>query len=81
MDKIQLTGQNLGLVFNFRNDRVHCYSVKLHHFKLKTQPKQLLGSLPLDITIPITIHDSPCYNFLHNRLGTLLHVHPISLPV
>jgi len=49
MDKIQLTGQNLGLVFNFRNDRVHamhlyCYSVKLHHFKLKTQPKQLLGS-------------------------------------
>jgi hypothetical protein len=56
-DKLQLTGQNLGRVFNFRNGRVHvvhflCYVVKLPNLKLKTQPKQLLGYLPLDIVLP-----------------------------
>jgi hypothetical protein len=29
-----------------------CYGVKLPNFKLKTQPKQLLASLPLYITFP-----------------------------
>jgi hypothetical protein len=59
MDKLQLTRQNLGQVFKFRNGRVHvahflCYGVKLPNFKMKTQPKQLLGSLslPLDIALP-----------------------------
>ncbi len=57
MDKLQLTGQNLGRVFNFRNGRVHavhllCCGVKLPNLKLKTRPKQLLGSLPLDIALP-----------------------------
>ncbi len=57
MDKLQLTGRNMGRVFNFRNGRVHvvrflCYGVKLPNLKLKTQPKQLLGLLPLDITLP-----------------------------
>jgi hypothetical protein len=56
MDKLQLTGRNLGRVFNFRNGDVHavhfsCYSVKLPNLKLKTQPKQLLGSLPLQIAL------------------------------
>jgi hypothetical protein len=57
MDKLQLTGQNLGQVFNFRNGRVHAkhflhYRLKLPNLKLKTRPKQLLGSLPLDIALP-----------------------------
>ncbi len=57
MDKLQLTGWNLGRVFNYRNGRVHavhllCCGVKLPNFKLKTRPKQLLGSLPLDIALP-----------------------------
>jgi hypothetical protein len=57
MDTLQLTGLNLGRVFNFRNGRVHamhlhCCRVKLPNLKLKTRPKQLLGSLPLDIVLP-----------------------------
>jgi len=58
MDKLQLTGQNLGRVFNFRYGRVHavhllCYGVKLPNLKLKTLPKQLLGSLLLDVVLPV----------------------------
>ncbi len=54
MDKLQLTGQNLGRVCNFRNGRVHVVDllscgVKLPNLKLETWPKQLLGSLPIDI--------------------------------
>jgi hypothetical protein len=57
MDKLELTGQNLGLVFNFKSGHFHalhfwCYKVKLRNLKLKTRPKQLLGSLPLVIVIP-----------------------------
>jgi hypothetical protein len=56
-DKLQLKGQNLGRVFNFRSGCVHamrlfCYRVKLPNLKLKTRPKQLLGPLPLDIALP-----------------------------
>jgi hypothetical protein len=56
MEKLKLTGQNLGRVFNFRSGRVHavhlmCYRVKLQNLKLKTWPKQLLGSRPLDIAL------------------------------
>jgi hypothetical protein len=41
MDKLQLTGQNLGQVFNFSFGHLHaehswCYQVKLPNFKLKT---------------------------------------------
>jgi hypothetical protein len=57
MEKLQLTGQNLVQVFNFR---VGCfrtthfcsYQVIQHNLKLKTRSKQLLGYLPLDITLP-----------------------------
>jgi hypothetical protein len=57
MDKLQLTGQNIGRVFNFRNGRMHavhllCYRVKLLNLKMKTWPEQLLGSLLLDIMLP-----------------------------
>ena len=57
MDKLQLKGRNLGLVFNFRGGHLHSahlwrFQVKLPNLKLKTQPKQLLGSLVLEITLP-----------------------------
>jgi hypothetical protein len=55
-DKLQLTGQNMDRVFNFRNSRVHvvhflCYGVKQPNLKKKTRPKQHLGSLPFDIAL------------------------------
>jgi hypothetical protein len=56
-DKLQLTGQNLYQVFNFRIGCIHavhllCYGIKRPNFKLKTQLKELLGSLLLDIALP-----------------------------
>jgi hypothetical protein len=54
MEKLQL---NLVRVFNSRSGRVH--ALQLHfsqteqpNLKLKTRPKQLLGSLPLVIALP-----------------------------
>jgi hypothetical protein len=63
MDKLRLTGQNLGRVFNFRFGHLHaehfwCYLVQLPNLKLKTQPKQLLGSLPLVIAFPASPYAS-----------------------
>ncbi len=57
MDKLQLAGQNLGRVFNFRSGHLHAgtflvLSVKLPNLMLKTLPKQLLGSLLLVIALP-----------------------------
>jgi hypothetical protein len=57
MNKLQLAGRNLGRVFNFRSGHMHamhllCYGIKVPNLKLKTQHKQLLGSLPLDIALP-----------------------------
>ncbi len=54
---LQLTGQNLGRVFNFRFGHLQaehfgCYQVKLPNLKMKTQAKQLIGSLPLVIALP-----------------------------
>jgi len=57
MDKLQLTGQNVGPVLNFRNGHfafrgfMVLQSVKLPNLKLKTRLKQLLGyvSLATDI--------------------------------
>jgi hypothetical protein len=47
MDKLKLTGQNLGPVFNFR---CMCHTIALLHkrpsLKLKTRPNQLLSSVP-----------------------------------
>jgi len=61
MDKLQLTGQNLGQIFNFRFDHLHvehflCYQIKLPNLNSKTRPKQLLGSPPLVITLPSFVH-------------------------
>jgi hypothetical protein len=57
MDKLQVTGQNAGRVFNFRSGHLYaehfwCFQVKLPNLKLKTRPKQLWGSLPLVIALP-----------------------------
>jgi hypothetical protein len=50
-----------GPSFNFRSGHLHAatflvLSVKLPNLKLKTRPKQLLGSLPVVITLPIYIY-------------------------
>jgi hypothetical protein len=57
MDKLQLTGQNLGRVFNSRSDcmsamHLFCYEAEQLNLKLKTRPKQLLGSHPLAFALP-----------------------------
>jgi hypothetical protein len=54
-DKLQSTGQSLGRVFNSRRGcvlaiQLRYFEIKLTNLKLKTQPKQLLGSLPLNIS-------------------------------
>jgi hypothetical protein len=72
MDKLKLTGQNLGRVFNFRSGHLHVatfllFSVKLPNLQLKTQPKQLLGSLPLVIMLP------PLKTHLYKGLAVLLN--------
>ncbi len=66
MDKLQLTRQNLGRVFNLRFDHLDaehfwCYQVKLPNLNSKTWLKQLLGFLPLVIALPgITHHHHQC---------------------
>ncbi len=57
MEKLQLTGQNLGRLFNFRNGHLHAahlwhYRPKRPSLKLKARPKQPLVSVLLDVTIP-----------------------------
>jgi hypothetical protein len=56
MDKLKLTGRNLGRVFHSRLSRsctghaiVHI--TKKPNLNLKSQPKQLLGSLPLSFAL------------------------------
>jgi hypothetical protein len=57
MGKLQLTGQNLGPVFNSRSDcmsanYVFCYEAKQPNLQLKTWKKQLKGSLPIAFALP-----------------------------
>jgi hypothetical protein len=64
MDKLQLTLQNLGRVFNSGSGHVYtinscCYWAKQPNLKLKTQPKQLIGPLPLDFALPILAYLLP----------------------
>jgi hypothetical protein len=62
MDILQLTGPNLGRVFNSRSGCMCsmmpfcCYEAKRSHLKLKTWPKQLLGSLPLASAVFVLTH-------------------------
>jgi hypothetical protein len=84
MDKLQLTGQNPGRVFNFRSCHFHSahlwrYRVKLPNLKLKTRPKQLLGSLPLDIAFPAEFHQDHLH-LVNNPTKPFL-VHNLQLQV
>jgi hypothetical protein len=58
---LKLTGQNLGLVFIYRSGRMLTTRLlpslpKLPGLKLKTRPKQLLGSLPLAFSLTKTAY-------------------------
>ncbi len=60
MDKLKLAGQNLGRAFNFRYGRAFApptsfLIAKQPSLKLKTQPKQLLGSLLAAFALPTVI--------------------------
>ncbi len=55
-------GQNLGRVFNSRSDcthamQLHFSDTKQPNLNAKTWPKQLLGSLLLDIALPAAAND------------------------
>ncbi len=83
-DKLQLSGQDLGRVFNSKNGCVHamqfiCFETKLPNLNLETQPKLLLGYLPLGIglsdltqSVPMSkqinvyFYIDPCLNFVYN---------------
>ncbi len=57
MDKLKLTGRNLGRVFysglgRACIGRAIVHRTKQPNLKLKTRPKQLLGSLPLASVLP-----------------------------
>ncbi len=57
MDKLKLTGQTLGRVFNSRRVCMHAMHLQSNvairpNLHLKTRLRQLLGSLPLDIALP-----------------------------
>ena len=57
MDKLKLTGQKPGRVFNFECGCVRLYIAfalitKQPHLKLKTRPKQIVGSVSLAFALP-----------------------------
>jgi hypothetical protein len=57
LGKLQLTGQNMGRVFNSRSGymcvmHLYCYEAKWPNLKLKTRAKELLGSLLLAFVLP-----------------------------
>jgi hypothetical protein len=61
MDKLKITGQNLGQVFHCRigftcTGHAIIHITKQPNLKLKTWPKQLLGSLPLAFALPTPIY-------------------------
>ncbi len=58
MDKLQLTGLNLGRVFNYRSRHASTQictftSSKQPKLQLKTRPKQVLGTLPLAFSLSV----------------------------
>jgi hypothetical protein len=68
MNKLELTGQTLCRGFNFRSNcmlAMHSLnSVAIRpNLELKTQPKQLLGSLPLDIELSLRLLCRLCLSF------------------
>jgi len=64
-DKVKLTGRNLAPVISSRNGRSYamhllCNAAILPNLELKTQPKQLLGSILLNVTLPMLVSHSKC---------------------
>ncbi len=79
MDTLQLTGRKLVRVFNFRNDSEDavnfiCHGEKQPNFKLKTWPKQPLGSLPLDIALPHRGRSSQCDQKILKKITQFLEI-------
>ncbi len=64
----------MGRVYNFRSVCVYvvysciCYAKQLS-LKLKTRPKQLLGSLPLDIALPVLAFALPGIAYLTQSIS------------
>ncbi len=59
----------MGLVFKFRRGclcaiQLYYFETKLPNLELKTRPKQLLGSLPVDIALPGQWNRIPTKNIL-----------------
>ncbi len=88
MDKLQLTGRNLGRVFNLRSGcvcamQLSCFETKLPNLMLKTRPKQLLSSLPFERPIILLtswlLNTATRLSYLAKRqwspisLGSMLH--------
>jgi hypothetical protein len=64
MDKLKLTGRALGRVYNFRSGCMCTIHLLLGvaiqpNLELKTQPKLVLGSLPLAFTLPAVTSSDP----------------------
>ncbi len=77
MSKLQLTGQNLGRIFNSGSGCVYVvhlryFEVKQANFKLKTRHKQLLGTLLLDIKLPSFITFTPGLGLSCFRIVSIL---------
>ena len=73
MDKLKLTGRNLGRVCKSKLGHVFEYAMQSHtlqkgpNLKLKTRPQQLLGSLPLAFALPAqTFKNKQVFKFLQN---------------
>ncbi len=59
MDELQLAGQNLGRVINSRSGcryakHLFCNEAEHPNLKLKTRPKQFLGSLSIAFALPVS---------------------------
>jgi hypothetical protein len=69
MDKRQLTWaefSTLEVAVCVCAMQLSCFETKLPNLMLKTRPKQLLGSLPLDIALPAQLHETAVVNKLIN---------------
>jgi hypothetical protein len=75
MDKLKLTGRNMGRVFNSRLGRACIGHAIVHitkqpYLKLKTRPKQLLGFLPLAFAVSTYPFELYLKLWMHNPSKT-----------
>ncbi len=69
MDKLMLTGQNLGRVFKSRLGHACIGHATVHITKRQTRPKQLLGYLPLAFMLPAATLFHPSLTFVGKSGG------------